>query len=95
MALTKKSSSNSPMKSLCIVFVVLLLMVGTQFRGVHCRALRELKSATTAEQVEVDELMAAPKFDVSSRNSSNGSSSSVRAFSFKAESGPSKKGPGN
>ncbi|KAG5542063.1 hypothetical protein RHGRI_021795 [Rhododendron griersonianum] len=63
MALRKKCSSNSPMKSLCIVFVVLMLMTGTQFRGVHCRALRELKSATTAEQVEADELMAAAKFD--------------------------------
>ncbi|KAG5542060.1 hypothetical protein RHGRI_021792 [Rhododendron griersonianum] len=95
MALTKKCSSTSPMKSLCIVFVVLLLMMGTQFHGVHCRALRELKSATTAEQVEADELMAAAKFDVSSRNSSIGSSSSVRGFSFQSVSGPSPKGPGN
>ncbi|KAI8548619.1 hypothetical protein RHMOL_Rhmol07G0287400 [Rhododendron molle] len=95
MALRKKTSSNPPMKSLCTVFVVLLLMMGTQFRGVHCRPFRELKSATTAEQVVADELMAAAKFDVSSRNSSIGSSSSVRGFSFKAESGPSPKGPGN
>ncbi|KAG5542062.1 hypothetical protein RHGRI_021794 [Rhododendron griersonianum] len=83
------------MKSLCIVFVVLMLMMGTQFRGVHCRALRELKSATTAEQVEADELMAAAKFDDSSRNLSTGSSSSVRGVSFKSESGPSPEGPGH
>ncbi|KAG5542061.1 hypothetical protein RHGRI_021793 [Rhododendron griersonianum] len=95
MALRKKSSSISPMKSLCIVFVVLLLMMGTHFRGVHCRALRERKSATTAEQFEADELMAAVKFDVSSQNSSVGSSSSVRGFNFKLASGPSTKGPGN
>ncbi|KAF7137179.1 hypothetical protein RHSIM_Rhsim07G0223500 [Rhododendron simsii] len=95
MALRKKSSSISPMKSLCIVFVVLLLMMGTQFRAVHCRALRELKSATTAEQVEADELRAVAKFDVSSRNSSVGSFSSLRGFSFKLASGPSTKGPGN
>ncbi|KAF7137524.1 hypothetical protein RHSIM_Rhsim07G0223400 [Rhododendron simsii] len=92
MALRKKSSSISPMKSLCFVFVVLLLMMGTQFRAVHCRALRELRSATTAEQVEADELMAVAKFDNSSRNSRSGSSSSVRGFSFKSVSGPSTKG---
>ncbi|KAI8548618.1 hypothetical protein RHMOL_Rhmol07G0287300 [Rhododendron molle] len=95
MALRKKSSSISPMKSLCIGFVVLLLMMGTQFPAVHCRALRELKSATTAEQVEADELMAVAKFDVSSRNSSVRSSSSVRGFSFKSVPGPSPKGPGH
>ncbi|KAI8548621.1 hypothetical protein RHMOL_Rhmol07G0287600 [Rhododendron molle] len=99
MASTKKSSSTSPMKSsICVVFVVLLLVMGTRFPGVHCRALPARKSATsTAEQIEGDESMATAKtFDVSSRNSSSSSSSSsARSFSFNLSSGPSKSGPGH
>ncbi|KAH7847486.1 hypothetical protein Vadar_026677 [Vaccinium darrowii] len=83
------------MKSQRFVFVVVLLLLATQFLDVHCRALQEQKTTKTAEQPEGDESMAMAKPDVSSQNSSSRRSSSVGGFAFKLASGPSKKGPGN
>ncbi|KAJ6344761.1 hypothetical protein OIU76_006311 [Salix suchowensis] len=93
ISMTKGSS----LRSLWFVLGLMLLVVSTEMRAVHCRALRSATSTTTAtEYQQVDgaqESKGVASFVVSSNNSS--SRSSLRSFMFKLASGPSKRGPGH
>ncbi|KAJ6399983.1 hypothetical protein OIU84_015608 [Salix udensis] len=91
-------TKGSSLRSLWFVLGLLLLVVSTEMRAVHCRALRSATSTTTAaiEYQQVDgaqESKGMASFVVSSNNSS--SRSSLRSFMFKLASGPSKRGPGH
>ncbi|KAL9385995.1 hypothetical protein Peur_023005 [Populus x canadensis] len=93
ISMTKGSS----MKSLWFALGLMLLVVSTEMRVVHCRALRSTSSTiTTTGYQQVDgaqESKGVASFVVSSNNS--GGRPSLRSLMFKLASGPSKRGPGH
>ncbi|KAI5563806.1 hypothetical protein POPTR_014G022000v4 [Populus trichocarpa] len=93
ISMTKGSS----MKSLWFALGLMLLVVSTEMRVVHCRALRSTSSTiTTTGYQQVDgaqESKAMASFVVSSNKSSG--RPSLRSLMFKLASGPSKRGPGH
>ncbi|KAG6749052.1 hypothetical protein NC652_032273 [Populus alba x Populus x berolinensis] len=94
ISMTKGSS----MKSLWFALGLMLLVVSTEMRVVHCRALRSASSTiTTTGYQQVDGAQeskgAVASFVVSSKNSSG--RPSLRSLMFKLASGPSKRGPGH
>ncbi|XP_059636955.1 uncharacterized protein LOC132279050 [Cornus florida] len=94
----KKSLTTTPMKSLCLVLGIVLLVMSTQFSAVNCRALRS--TVDTAVMAGCgDEAtgasMGTTPFAVASNNSSSGAFEVVRKLAFKLASGPSKRGPGH
>ncbi|KAJ6872091.1 hypothetical protein NC651_031254 [Populus alba x Populus x berolinensis] len=93
ISMTKGSS----MKSLWFALGLMLLVVSTEMRVVHCRALRSTSSSiTTTGYQQVDgaqESKGVASFVVSSKNSSG--RPSLRSLMFKLASGPSKRGPGH
>ncbi|KAF9668516.1 hypothetical protein SADUNF_Sadunf14G0011700 [Salix dunnii] len=90
----KKGSS---LRSLWFVVGLTLLVVSTEMRAVHCRALRSTTSTiTTTGYQQVDGAQGSKgmaSFVVSSNNSSR--RPSLRSFMFQLASGPSKRGPGH
>ncbi|CAL5383796.1 unnamed protein product [Camellia sinensis] len=95
MGMRKKIASTSSMKSLCLVLCVMVLLMGTHFSVVNCRALQAAMDALIAEQVDRPESTGVASFAFSSNNSSGSGFSIIRSLGFKLASGPSKRGPGH
>ncbi|GFY86034.1 hypothetical protein Acr_04g0007720 [Actinidia rufa] len=88
----KESASR---KSLYLVLVIMVVLMGTRIGGVDCRALREAPDAIIADKVDRAETTGMVSFAVSSNNSTSRGSSLTRSLAFNLASGPSKKGPGH
>ncbi|GAA0157899.1 hypothetical protein LIER_38543 [Lithospermum erythrorhizon] len=85
-------------KKVSLVLILILVLISTELSmGVHCRAIKDSMAPTKntgrvgldPSSVDMDD------FVVSSNNSSNGGSTSLKGLAFKLASGPSKKGPGH
>ncbi|WOG90737.1 hypothetical protein DCAR_0309981 [Daucus carota subsp. sativus] len=94
-----KSLSTILMKSFSLVFVIMVLLTGSQLRVVECRALRGTRANGCDQAGEGAGLIGVTQFGVasddnSSTDGSNGGSA-MRSLMFKLASGPSRKGKGH
>ncbi|KAM7517024.1 hypothetical protein LguiA_006607 [Lonicera macranthoides] len=97
----RNNSPKTSMKSLLLVLGIVIMVMGSQFNVVECRALRSTSIAGGCDQqLEGAELTVGvtTQFAAASdaANTSRSSSSElVRSLEFKLASGPSKRGPGH
>lgn len=96
----RKNSPTTSTKSLLLVLGIVIMVTGTQFNGVQCRALRSTSIAGGCDQQlggaeSTTQFAAASDASNTSRSSSSSSSVLERSLEFKLASGPSKRGPGH
>lgn len=95
----RKNSPTTSTKSLLLVLGIVIMVTGTQFNGVQCRALRSTSIAGGCDQqlggAESTTQFAAASDASNTSRSSSSSSVLERSLEFKLASGPSKRGPGH